>query len=360
MQLTQQTHQHKHLFATRIIKELEAEARVKMKGKKLTIIDEKNEYVTKKTIEYNRIKRWVYEKDVDAQKEYLKILKRIKSEAIGKIVLCRTANQDQLKDLGLAVDDILFEIEFRQLLSEWVELEADESLPIRQGLRDFAIGGKELNYNKLNSLEEELRLNMEHEKHLTSTCLTKRPEREKYDKCGNEIDYLSEDNKHQDIGKEVRENATRRIHIKKEINYEKWRISEEKSEGPNLCYFILYDKSLPLGREATTIINYDPVTSRVVGCEDNDRVNYRIQNLSKYYLKILVRVICNINNEYYKEEIEANSKALKKMNRKTNKMSIQDKKELIQMGKSEGLTNKEISKQLGKGFGLRTIERYSN
>ena len=36
-----------------------------------------------------------------------------------------------------------------------------------------------------------------------------------------------------------------------------------------------------------------------------------------------------------------------------------EKKELIQLGKAEGLTNEQISKQLGKGFGLRTVERYS-
>ena len=47
------------------------------------------------------------------------------------------------------------------------------------------------------------------------------------------------------------------------------------------------------------------------------------------------------------------------MNRQKKKISPQEKRELILMGKAEGLTNVQISRQLGKGFGLRTVERYS-
>ncbi len=43
MQAAQQHKQHKHRFTTRMIKELKVEAQEKMKGKKLTMTDEKNE-----------------------------------------------------------------------------------------------------------------------------------------------------------------------------------------------------------------------------------------------------------------------------------------------------------------------------
>jgi len=73
----------------------------------------------------------------------------------------------------------------------------------------------------------------------------------------------------------------------------------------------------------------------------------------------MIGIICKINNEYYEHDINEANTFRKKMNRKRNKMSIPEKRELIQMGKAEGLTNEQISRQLGKGFGLRTVERYN-
>ena len=347
------------LFAAQVIRELENEACEKMKGKKLTMIDEADEYVTRKIIEYNRLNRWIYEKEEMDQKRFLPILKRISSEAVGEMVDLQAANESQIRQLGLTEDDILFEIELKQLLTDWVELESDESLIARQGLRYIAIGGERLNYGKLTSLEEDLELNMARQKHLLDIGLKRMPEREKYDKYGNEIEYPPEENRRQDINEELKELINHHIQIRREITDEKWRMSEEKSKVPNLCYYILYDEYWRPGCNKTVRVVYDPITFNVKGFEENDRVNYRIQHLSKHYLIIMVGVICNIINEYFKDDIETNRKTLKKMNRQTKKISIPEKRELIQMGKSEGLTNEQISKQLGKGFGLRTVERYS-
>jgi len=347
------------LFATQVIKELENEAREKMKGKMLTMIDKADEYVTQKIIEYNRFNKWIYEKDEVDQEKFLPILKRIKSEAVGVMVDRQAANESQVRQLGLTEDDILFEIELKQLLADWVELESDESLIARHGLRDIAIGGTKLNYCKLTSLEEDLKLNMAHQKRLLDISLQRIPEREKYDKFGNEIEYPPEEYRSQDIIEELKEITTNRIQIKREITLEKWRISNEKSKAPNLCYYILYDEYRSPESKKEIRVVYNPITSNVIRFEDNDRINYRIQHLSKHYRIIMVGVICKINNEYYKDDIETNRKTLKKMNRQTRKISIPEKKELIQMGKAEGLTNEQISNQLGKGFGLRTVERYS-
>src|ERR1035437_52360 len=338
MQATFQNQQHK-LFAAQVIRELENKAHEKMKGKKITMIDKADEYVTQKIIEYNRLNRGIYEKDKEDQKILLPILKRIKSEAVGEMVDRQATNESQVRQLGLTEDDILFEIELKQLLSDWVELESDESLPARQGLRDAAIGGERMNYSKLNTLEDKLKSIRDHEKHLLDIKFNRMPEREKYDKYGNEIEYPPEENRSQDISEELKEVITRRIQIKREITDEKWRISEEKSKVPNLCYYILYDEyRRPDSNKAIRVV-YDPITSNTIGFEDNERVNYRIQNLSKHLLKIMVGAICKINNEYFKDDIETNLKTFKKMNRKTNKMSIPEKRELIQMGKAEGLTN---------------------
>jgi hypothetical protein len=189
MQATFQNPQHKHIFASRVIKELKAEAREKMKGKKLTMIDKADEYVTQKIIEYNSYNRWIYEKDKMDQKRFLPILKRIKSEAVGEMVDRQAANESQVRQLGMTADDILFEIELKQLLSDWVELESDESLPARQGLRDAAFGGERMNYSKLIALEDKLKSIRDHEKRLLDIKFNRMQEREKYDKYGNEIEY---------------------------------------------------------------------------------------------------------------------------------------------------------------------------
>ena len=347
------------LFAAQVIRELEDEAREKMKGKVLTMIDKADEYVTQKIIEYNRFNKWIYEKDEVDQEKFLQILKRIKSEAVGEMVDRHVANESQLRQLGLTEDDILFEIELKQLLTDWVELESDYSLIARQGLRDIAIGGTKLYYGKLTSLEEDLKINMAHQKRLLDISLRRMPYREKYDKSGNEIEYPWGENSRQDINEELKDVINHRNLIKREINDEKWRISKEKSRVSNLCFYILYDEYRRPDSNKVIRVVYDPIKSNVIGFEDNDRVNYRIQHLSKHYLMIMVGVICKINNEYFKNDIVSNRKTLKKMNRQTKKISIPEKKELIQMGKAEGLTNEQISKQLGKGFGLRTVERYN-
>src|SRR5664280_624375 len=206
------------LFAAQVIRELEDEAREQMKGKMLTMIDEPNEYVTQKIIEYNRLNRWIYEKDEMDQERFLPILKRIKSEAIGEMVDRKSANESQVRQLGLTEEDILFEIEFKQLLSDWVELELDESLPARQGLRDAAIGGERMNYSKLNTLEDKLKSIRNQEKHLLEIKFNMMPEREKYDKYGHVIEYPPEGNRCQDISEELKDVITNRIQIKREIN----------------------------------------------------------------------------------------------------------------------------------------------
>src|ERR1035437_7176824 len=128
MQATFQNQKHKHIFASRVIKELKMEARENIKGQKLTMIYEADEYVTQKIIEYKSYNRWINEKEEMDQKRFLPILKRIKSEAVGEMVDRQVANDRQVRQLGLTEDDILFEIELKQLLADWVELQSDESL----------------------------------------------------------------------------------------------------------------------------------------------------------------------------------------------------------------------------------------
>ena len=369
MQPTIQSQEYKHLFASKIIKDLEGNARIKMKGKKLPLVNEKNDGIAQLIKEYEGIKKWIYDKKADNPAKYTPILKRIKSESIGMMIRCKEVNEKQLKSLGLTKEDILFETALLELLRDWVELESDESLFAREGLRKVAISGELMNYSSLSKLRAEYDQHCEDEKKHLKNSLQLSPENEKQNETEDEIISLNPDNSlvqvcingfiltyHQTNS--YKECINRKIELRKLITAEKRILSEKKSMPQNLCYYLLYDEVYKLKPGAKAYSN-NPEDYDLHQIENNDKIIKRIQGLSKYYLKIIIGIICEINNEYYEADIAAANNLKKKMNRQSNKMSIQDKIELIQLGKSEGLTNKEISKLLGKGFGLRTVERYS-
>jgi hypothetical protein len=372
MQPTIQYQEYKHLFASRVIKDLERKAHIKMNGKVLNFVTEKNDGIAQLIREYEGIEKWINTKKADNPAKYTPILKRIKSEAIGIMIRCNEVNESQLKSLGLTKEDILFETELRELLADWVELETDESLIAREGLRKVAIGGELMDYSRLSKLYLEYDQHCEDEKKHLKSNFQLPSDKEKYDENGNEIIYPTEESMDQSLVQvctngfilkyqpthSLKDCINRKIELQKLITDEKRILSEKKSLPQNLCYYLLYDEVYKLnpGSEQFPQREEDFELHLV---EDNDKIIKRVRGLGKYYLKIMIGIICKINNEHYESEIAAANNLRKKMNRQTNKMSIQDKIELIQLGKSEGLTNKEISKLLGKGFGLRTVERYS-
>ena len=372
MQAIPKPQQHKHLFASRIFKELEAEARIKMKGKKLNLVDEKNDGIAKLIREYEGIDKWINNKKTDNPAKYTPILKRIKSEVLGMMIRCNEVNESQLKPLGLTKEDILFETELRELLADWVELESDESLIAREGIRKVALGGELINYSIFIRLHAEYNQHCEDEKILLKNNFRLSSGKEKYYENRDEIIYPVKESMDQSLvqvftngmiltyqpAHSLKDCINRKIELQKLIAKEKRILSEKKSMPQNLCYYIMYDlvNELKPGAEAYSNHPEDYILRKV---ENNDKILKRIRGLSKHNLKIMIGIICKINNELYKSEIDAENVLTKKMNRQNNKLSIQDKIDLIQMGKDEGLTNKEISKLLGKGFGLRTIERYS-
>ena len=364
--------QHYKLFATKIIKDLERKARIKMNGKKLHLVNEKNDGIAQLIREYEGVAKWINTKKADNPAKYTPILKRIKSEAIGMMIRCNEVNENQLKSLRLTKEDIFFETELRELLADWVELETDESLIAREGLRKVAIGGELMDYSRLSKLYAEYDQHCEDEKKLLKNSFQLLSEKEKYDENGDEIIYPTEESMDQSLVQvctngfiltyqpthSLKDCINRKIELRKSITDEKRILSEKKSMPQNLCYYLLYDEVYKLnpGSEQFPQREEDFELHLV---EDNDKIIKRVRGLSKYNLKIMIGIICKINNEHYESDITVANNLKKKMNRQSNKMSIQDKIELIQLGKSEGLTNKEISKQLGKGFGLRTVERYS-
>ncbi len=374
MQQITQSQQHKQLFESKIIRDLEIKARIKMKGKKLNLVNEKNDKIGQLIREFMGTEKWIYEKKAGNIEKYGPILKRIKSEAISVMIRCNEVNEAQLKSLRLTKDDILFETELHELLADWVELETDESLIARDGIRKVAVTGELMDYSRLNILRAEYDQHCEDEKKLIKNSFQLLSEKEKYDENGNEIIYPLKESKDQSLIQvwtngilityqpthSLKDCINRKIELRKLITVEKRILSEKKSMPQNLCYYLLYDEVYKL-KEGAKANSDNPEDYALHLIEDNDKIIKRIRGLSKYYLKILIGIICRINNEYFETEIAVENILKKKMNRNRNrnKLSIQDKIELIQLGKSEGLTNREISKQLGKGFGLRTIERYS-
>ena len=333
------------IYAARIIRELENEAQEKMKGKKLHMTDEVDESVTHKIFEYNRMYEWINDKDVDDQKKLNPILERIKSEAVGLFIKASAVNMNQAASFGLSENDILFEIEFKRLLSDWVELELDESLSCREQLRKQSAGGKLLDYSSLNSLGSEYYVLTMQEKAIANDFGYKKLDPQFMD----ERETLSDSPPIDSPADRARKIAEKKKELKKLMRKEKWKLSGEESKVNNLSFYVLYEEEKHKKSEAQQG-SYLPEDYCIKYNEENQNVNKRIQRLSNYYLRILVRIICKINNELNNNEIIATRIQSKNMNRQKKKISPQDKRELILMGKAEGLTNVQISRQLGKGL----------
>lgn len=187
MQKIIQSQQNNQLFASKIIRDLERKARIKMKGKKLNLVNEKNDRIGQLIREFMGTEKWIYVKKSGNIEKYGPILKRIKSEAISVMIRCNEVNEAQLKSLGLTKDDIVFETELHELLADWVELESDESLIARGGIRNVASTGELMDYSRLNILRAEYDQHCEDEKKHIKNSLLLSPEKGKQNESIDEI-----------------------------------------------------------------------------------------------------------------------------------------------------------------------------
>ena len=151
--------------------------------------------------------------------------------------------------------------------------------------------------------------------------------------------------------------------INKEINLR----NKQKSKRANLCYFILYDENLVIKPEYKIRLIAEQTFSEPLPEEiiktltiDMERVKQRILDLSVTNLKELVRIICKVHNDKFKQEI-IESRVIKKREMRNEAkppkkdFTSAETKEFIKLYKADGLTQKQVAQAVG--CNLSTVKR---
>lgn len=105
MEAKSQTQPHNHLFFSGpkgIKRQLESKARLKIKGGKITFIDQDNPHISALISAQKRLKNWILSQPMENQKELSKIIKRTKADAIKYLLDNGGINENQIRVLGIS------------------------------------------------------------------------------------------------------------------------------------------------------------------------------------------------------------------------------------------------------------------
>lgn len=309
--------------------------------------------------------------------------KRIQSEAITIMIRAGFYRKSQLRGLEIAPETILTEIRYREKLIEWITTEFREGSPVWSHLLYIAGWGESIDYSHLTELDKKLTgLRNETEAIAERISLIRKPqpEREKYDKDGQEIEHKPRPGWMPPTREEFNEGMNeigqlydRIKEVQTEYDRELHRTSNLKKIPENFCYQLFQSIELPKSPEAITV---EWVPDEIIGgsypvyyWEQNASleatpgdVRYRINRMSRYYLEKLASMICSYYNELNAMDIEEtrreqDTKRKADMYTHKRKYTTEEMRELIQIGIDEGMTQKEIALQLGCTD--RTIRNYS-
>ena len=356
MEAKSQTQPHNHLFFSGpkgIKRQLESKARLKIKGEKITLIDQDNPHISALISAQKRLKNWILSQPMENQKELTKIIKRTKADAIKYLLDNGGINENQIRVLGISEADLLFERAFLLELKKYISAQLNEDAIYKTGIVHESIGGILPDYSELNRISDDLQFYYLKEKELSTLKLNRPDAQEKYDKYGSEIEYDLEDQpeevrlKAMETGiilpesneLTLRECVYKIRELQKEYRIELYKTSAEKSIPKNLCFFLV-----------------NSLVPMPIGKTEDDVFRGKISKLRKSNLLLLLQLLCNIHNSHYKKEIETTQKLRIKMKRSIKKYSSEEKRLLVQMGKSDGLKQKDVIEQTG--FGRTTVQKY--
>ena len=276
--------------------------------------------------------------------------KRIQSEAITIMTRADFYRKSQINGLGLTPERIRLEIFYKQNLAGWVQKQLIEGSPVWLHLLYIAGWGEKINYDHLEELNDKLtRLRAKTEPLIEAISIIRKPqpERDKYNWKGEviELEPLPEwmPPTREEFNKAIEQLGEINEQIKetqREVDEELRRTTDLKKIPENFCYSIF--------NEGETLE------------ADQERVNNRVWAMSRYYLEKLAAMICSYYNDVNAMEIEEtrrkeNVKKTLDMYTPRKKYTAEEMRELIQIGKAEGMTQKEIAKELD--CNERTVRR---
>lgn len=326
---------------------------LKIKVEKFLFSEEKDDYIGQLILDQKRIIKWILNQEPDKQKNLFKIIKGFRVDAISYLINYGIANKNQIRALDISEADLLFERAFLDELVNYLISQLNESRVYKIGCVWTAKGGHLVDYSELNRISDDLDFYHRIETDLAIPKLKKNAPREKYNKAGEVIEYDLEESPEEirlkalKSGKINSSDKTLTLHdcinkireLRKEYRIKSYKTSAEKSIPMNLCYFLLYD----------------PIP--VLNCRTKDEAfKHRISKLRKSNLLILLRLFCKIHNQTYKTEIDNAQKITNNMKRSIKEFSAEEKRFLVQAGKSYGLKQREVIAQTG--FGRTIVQKY--
>jgi hypothetical protein len=356
MQATFQNQQHKHIFFSGpkgIKTELEDNAMLKIKNEKFLFSEEKDDYIGQLILDQNRLTEWNFNQEPDKQRNVSKIINNNRADAISYILKHHSANENQIRALDISETDLLFEQAFLDELVNYLISQLNENRVFKIGCVWTAKGGHLVNYSILNRISDDLEYYYRKEKELSVPKLKKNAPREMYNMAGEVIEYGLEESPEEKRLKAMKSgninlsDETLTLYdcidkireLRNQYRAEIYKTSAEKSIPMNLCYFLLYDP-MP-----------------IKDCRTKDEAfRYRISKLRKSNLLILLQLFCNIHNQTYKTEIDNAQKIMNNMKRSIKEYSAEEKRFLVQAGKSYPLKQKEVIAQTG--FGRTIVQKY--
>lgn len=276
-----------------------------------------------------------------SKEKYKKLLKNIKKDAKKQIIKDMKVNDDHMELFGFSNADFSRAITFRRLITDFIISAAEKDEFFKDAIRQHAIEGHAVDYSFANDLKRKM-------KYLIDLEINPR---------NNESEFIRERRR-----QEIYEIS---VLINEELNLR----NKEKSLRPNLCYFILYheERTLsPVFIEKRNKSNLELIPRQtdynVIISEDDESFKAKVYNLSKTNLIDLVHVYCNANNDFYKEDIELESKnkkmeANRKRYKKKRDFTAEETRGFVKLYKEDNLTNSQIAEIVG--CSLRTVERYS-
>ena len=279
--------------------------------------------------------------------------KRIQSEAITIMTRADFYRKSQISSLGLTPERIRFEIFYRQNLAVWVQKQLIEGSPVWLHLLYIAGWGEKIDYKHLEELNDELAgLRVKTEPLIEAMNIIRKPqpERDKYNWKGEEIELEplpewmppTREEYHKAVEQLVEINEQIK-ETQKEVDKELRRTTDLKKIPENFCYHLF--------EEGDTLE------------ADQERVNSRVWSMSRYYLEKLAAMICSYYNELNAMDIEEtrrkeNVKKTLDMYTHRKRYTTEEMRELIQIGKTEGMKQREVAGQLD--CGIATVKRYWN
>jgi hypothetical protein len=301
--------------AAEVFRSLEDEAHKNIKRQKLFYYENDDEQLNANIYKCRNCQRAMKNGDEKTKEKATRNMSRLQSEAITIISKNGKISHQQMALLGLTEEKILFEMAYRNELADWVELESDESLLVREYLEELASNGDRIDYYPLEKMKDQMGVLREDESKNKALSGSFLKTKQIQDKISN---------------------------LQAQIDEERRRTSELKSKPENLCYYIFCERH---SRDYLDIFAGN------------------IQGQSRYYLKIMVRIIIHFYNGIHRNDIQASNnhrEAMRKAKTYHPKKSISadDKRELIQTGKAYGMKQEEVAEELH--CSLPTVKRYWN